>query len=329
MINIPNFDGHIVEDHSQDWQRLDSTKLNCYAACPRQYFFSYVLGWRPEEKYNDLAFGRAWHLGLEHLYRNALDIDAIVIREAFDLFLEDYRKSWPSSTDSWFKSKNPERALLAYWAYLSTYPDDAYYFSILDTEVTGIIPLDEDSGREIIVKMDLIAKDTRTDNIVVLEHKTGGRYSDLWDLSWNMAIQPGAYLHALNYYYYDVNKYRGSQVIINGTFFGSKAPDFRRKVCRKSNQMMGLWLSNVHSLIDRIELDFAGLANSSLSDSYLEFFLPNPTSCTNYRGCAFNDICSCVANPLTICNSIPDGLTYHWWNPLEDASKVITKEENA
>lgn len=310
-----------VPDHSEQWNRLDSTKLSCYSACPRRYFYSYVLGWKPDEHYNDLAFGKAWHAGLEHLYRNALNPSCLP--EVFDIFIEEYRKDFPESTDSLFKSKNPERALLAYVAYVNNYPEDAYDLTILDTEVTGVIPL-EHQGRNIIVKMDLVARDNRTDNIIVLEHKTGGRYSNLWELSWNVAIQPGAYLHALNYYYYDANKYSGSQVVINGTFFGSKAIDFHRKRCRKSNASMGAWLYTVNSLIDRIEKDFETLSTLYRDDLYLTAFPMNPEACTNYRGCAFNDLCTCAANPLSFCETPPDGFSYHWWNPLEEG-KVLVK----
>ena len=48
-------------------QTVDSTKINTFLDCPRQYFFTYVLGWRSDRPNNHLVFGQAWHEAMEHL----------------------------------------------------------------------------------------------------------------------------------------------------------------------------------------------------------------------------------------------------------------------
>lgn len=297
------------------WNVVDSTKLQSFCSCPRQFFYEYVLGWRPDVFSNHLIFGQAWHEALEHLYKTSFK----EVAPAFELFLEVYRKELPETTDSWVKGKSPHSAMLALVEYAQTYASDLYEFHVLDTEVSGLVSIDDASpspkGRELAVKLDLIAQ--KGDSIFALEHKTGSQCGESWKRQWSLSIQVGAYLHALMASYPDQDV-RNTSVLVNGTFFYLKERKFLRVPCMRSNEAMIDWLDTVNYLYSRIEDEFYVLSSQSDKDTTLRAFPKHPTACNNYAGCKYHNLCVCVQNPLRLVDDTPPtGFTQFWWNPLE------------
>ena len=312
MLNLPN--SLPVPMHPEAWQVLDSTKLQCFSACPRQFFYEYILGWRREYISNHLIFGQAWHEALEHIYKTGFDPKEL--GPAYEKFLTIYRRELPESTDSWFKGKTPDNALLALAEYVRQYPTDTYEIEVLDTEVGGQVVIGRD--REITVKLDLIGR--RNGQIMALEHKTGSACGETWANQWKLSIQIGAYLHALNSCY-DCEGYNPI-IYVNGTFFYVKSRKFMRVPMMRSGAAMLNWLETVHALMDAIEMEFAKLALASDSAEVLAAFPMHPTACTSYAGCQYHDLCTCVANPLTY-SEPPTGYTTYWWDPLSEVKKGI------
>ena len=298
-----------------EWQVLDSTKLQSFCACPRQFFYEYVLGWRREYTSNHLVFGQAWHEALEHIYKNKFTLSEL--GPAYEKFLELYRKTLPESTDSWFKGKTPDNALLALAEYAREYATDAYEIEVLDTEVGGMVPVGND--RYITVKLDLIGK--KDGKIMALEHKTGSQAGETWANQWKLSIQIGAYLHALQSCY-DCQGYDPT-VYVNGTFFYVKSRKFLRVPCIRRGEAMLNWLSTVNTLMDRVEDEFRVLSLASADDPILQAFPMHPTACTSYAGCQYHDLCTCIGNPLRL-DGPPMGFTYYWWDPLAEVKKEIS-----
>lgn len=300
------------------WQTLDSTKLQSYCACPRQFFYEYVLGWRREYVSNHLVFGQAWHEALEHIYKTGFNPKEVAT--AYEKFLACYRKEFPESTDSWFKGKTPDKALLGLVEYVKEWASDAYDIKVLDTEVGGKVGIGRD--REITVKLDLVG--VKNGAVMGLEHKTGSSAGETWDSQWKLSIQVGAYLHAL-YACYDCGD-NVPTIYVNGTFFYVKDRKFRRIPIQRSGLAMQNWLVTVHNLFDAIEEDFAKLAKCSCGDPVMDAFHMHPTACTSYAGCQFHDLCTCVPNPLQRADEPMTGYTQYWWDPLSNIKKGI---ENA
>lgn len=313
MLNIPN--SLPVPLHREHWETLDSTKLQCYCACPRQFFYEYVLGWRREYTSNHLIFGRAWHEALEHIYKTKFAPEEISV--AYEKFLADYRAELPEATDSWFKGKTPDNALLALVEYTKEWARDAYEINVLATEVGGKVSIGR--GREIAVKIDLVGY--RDNKIMALEHKTGSQAGETWANQWKLSIQIGAYLHALMACY-PCEEYNPT-IFVNGTFFYAKSRKFLRVAMQRSGEAMLNWLTTVHHLFDAIEGDFAKLTNCSDSDAVLEAFPMHPTACTSYAGCQYHDLCTCIANPLCYVGEPITGYTEYWWDPLAEVKKNL------
>ena len=87
------------------WEVTDSTKLQEYIACPRSYFYKYVLGWKPEEPSIHLIFGTSWHIAMEHLL--IYGYDPRTVEEASYLLTQEYRKSFSDLMDDVYYPKTP------------------------------------------------------------------------------------------------------------------------------------------------------------------------------------------------------------------------------
>ena len=310
-----------VPDKREFWATLDSTKLQTYDRCARKYFYEYVLGWRPDKVSNHLVFGQAWHEALEFLYKEGLS--PVLVPDAFERFLDVYRKELPPETDEWFKGKQPHLVPSALFDYCKLYYKDEQRWNVLATEVGGKIPIAND--REIVVKMDLLVEDKTISRICALEHKTGSQAGQTWENQWATSLQIGAYLHGLAAIYCE--KAKDAQIIVNGTFFYTKKQAFLRVPCRRSGWEMLDWLDSVNHLWDRIEDDFQLLSYCSDSATTLEAFHKSPTACTDFSRCDYFDLCTSIANPLQYVNRRLSGFKEFWWNPLAEVKEELTKGE--
>ena len=301
-----------------DMQKLDSTKINTFLDCPRQYFFNYVLGWVSDRPNNHLVFGSAWHEAMEHLLLN--DYSELSIVQAYDKFETYYREHFPEDTDELFKPKTPTNALKALMAYCDHYRNDHQEFKTLHTEIAGSIAIDQD--RAIIFRMDSICESKRDGHLFSLEHKTkGSAFNRQWNDQWALAFQVGTYSHVLNCLAVD-RPVKG--VTINGVAFAAKGAAFQRVPVYRSPAHMQNWLFHARHYCDRLEDEYEHLivACSSLDDAVLTAFPQNPQSCTKYFGCAFYDFCCAWTNPLQHCERPPLGFKMEHWDPLAQPAKL-------
>lgn len=309
------------------WNTLDSTKLQSFSQCPRQYFLEYVLGWRSSSPSNHLIFGQAWHSALEYLYSHK-DFSTQAEAEAFKRFLQVYRAEFSEDTDSWFGGKTPEAALSALVEYCSQNASDLYDYTTLATEVYDHYDLHGDGSQTIVVKLDAVLQDNKTGQICIMEHKTGSSSGQYWALQWHLSLQVGAYIAACNRAY----NQEETPCIVDGTFFLKTKRNFQREIVTRSQESMLNWYNTVTSLISRIQANFELLANYDRPTHTIQKSFPqNPCACSNYAGCQFHDICTCSPNPLALWENShrqpPMGFKEYWWNPLATAETSKEGEE--
>lgn len=299
-----------VEAHPS-WAIVDSTKLQCFMACPRKFFLEYALGWRPQTPSNHLIFGQAWHEALEHMLNHGFSNNVIV--EAFDKFMLTYREVFPEGTDGLFAGKTPENALKGLIQYAQQYSTDMYEYEVLMTEVGGQVYIRED--RPLTFKMDAVVRRLRDDARLVMEHKTGSRFTSLWEMQWALSIQCGTYTFALDCMNQEPTGLYG--LIVNGAFFQPKKIEFHRVPVMKQLKMRNVWMNAANAWYEALENEFAILATCKSDDAVLLAFPQNPTACTDYGGCTFHDFCTCWPNPLEYAAEAPIGFRVEHWNPLE------------
>lgn len=306
----------MIEKHDT-WEILDSTKIKSYLECPRQYFFEYILGWRPVEPNIHLEFGKAWHLAMEHLLTHGYEEESVI--EAFTLFHNHYREHFGPSMDEVYAPKNPETAFRALAAYANRYAVEDKGEKVLYTEIAGTVPIRPDKEHFNVVhfRMDSIIQ--KEDGLYrSREHKTGSNMSRQWADQWALDIQTGIYNHVL-YCLFPESDVWG--VEINGSFFKKKECTFMRVPARRTKRMMSAWFQIVCDTAMRIEEDIERLELGE-EDDVMVAFTPNPTNCTKYFGCRYHPYCIAWANPLQKVDYIPDDMCISFWDPRDEEMKA-------
>lgn len=302
------------------WQVVDSTKLNEYIACPRRYFFRYILGWSEIEPSIHLEFGIAWHLAMEHLLLH--DYSPQACKQAYILFLDHYRQFWSEAYDEGNAPKSPANVARGLFQYIEVYADDKQEFQVLETEIAGVVLLQE--GRSIHFRMDSICSGER--GYFSLEHKTG-KNSRTWIDQWRQSIQIGTYLHVLNCMYDDkdvqgvrINAFFPSnppRVKKDGELYaGARDNEFCRIPLHRSLKQMDDWFCTVDSYMKDLHDDTEKMLSTKASDSTMKAFRKCPVNCTQYFGCAFADLCGAWPNPLAEAYDIVQpGFREKHWDP--------------
>jgi len=296
---------------------IDSSKIVDYMRCPRYFFFRHILGWRTESPNNHLVFGTAWHLAMEHLLLHGYGDKAII--DAFNLFLEEYRKTFTSETDELFAPKTPDNAFLVLAKYAQHYDGELEDLDVLYTEIAGSVAVDE--THSLAFRMDSIIRNNVTGRVFSREHKTGSRLW-MWDEQWLLGIQPATYSHVL-YCLYPRDEV--DCVEMNGCFFikRKKDPyDFHRYEVRKRKDQMQVWMDTVRYYLWEIDREYEMLEDYDETQEVLPVFPMRPTNCIDYgRVCEYQDFCLAWSNPLRRMYEPPIGFVKEYWDPMEREAK--------
>lgn len=306
-----------------DLDVIDSSMIQSFMDCPRSYFYRYVLGWTSVDPKQDLVFGSSWHLALEHLLQTGNS--AASVSDAHALFLQEYRQSFPESSDEIYKSKNPNNALLALIEYSTKYADNNDN-QVLYTEVAGKVPITSD--QDIHFRIDAILRN-KAGKIFVLEHKTGSVYSPMWETQWPLKVQIGTYTHVLHCL---AKPEDIDGVVVNATFFGrtNSKIDFHRLPIKKTLADMQQWMYNTQFWLAWIRQELENLKQVKTTDVVMSAFPLNTESCSKYFGCPYHDLCTSWTNPLRQCEQYrPVQFKEEYWDPRDYEKKakyIVTKD---
>ncbi len=302
----------------ETWAVQDSTKVQSYMVCPRQYFFEYVLGWKIDRPNVHLVYGTAVHYAMEILMERGYDEQAR--QDALAVMEDYYAEHIPPDMWDHYAPKDPINARRGLELYAQHYREDD--FKVLHIEVAGSVAISETS--DIYFKTDTICQDHR--GYFSLEHKTSGRFSKTWADQWRLKFQSGTYNHVLYCLYPEEAVYG---VLING-LFPHKEPrlkkngepyanerdwEFHRVSVRRNRDSMQAWLIEANYWMGAIEQDFQRLADVAEEDKHMLAFLRNTESCTRYGLCPYYDHCTLWHNPLQHCTEPPIGFILEHWDP--------------
>ena len=309
------------------WEIIDSSKLDTWLDCQRQFFFTHLLGWRVDRPAHDVHFGNAWHKAREwQLIHGYLDIAG-----AYKAFLDYYRNTeedpdkdgFEPDTDEMYRPKDPTNVLNAITKFAEERQGDLTENELLFTEISGSVPIDE--KRVLYYRMDSILRNLETEMVFSWDHKSAKRFSRPWEEKFHLSIQNGTYTHCM-YCIFPIEEVMGVEFC--GTCFewlsrGSKLRgpgyhiNFRRVPAFKTPDQMNVWLWNVNKHYDEIERQLDWLSHCKEGDAVMMAFPMNTNSCTKYWGCAFHDYCISWPNPLQRCAEPPLGFKVEFWDPRE------------
>lgn len=302
----------------ETWEVIDSSKVQSYKDCPRQFFYEYVLGWRPEQPNNHLHYGTCIHKALEHLLLNGYSIDNIL--DAYDIFLTEYRKVFDEETDSIFEPKTPARTVQLLSEYCTQWANDfdesevVYLNEKPLVEISGVVSID--GYYQLYFKMDSILRRLKDRKIFSREHKTKqGDFNNQWRMEWPLSMQVGTYTHAL-YCLFNPDEVLGVQ--INGLALKKTKSflfNFERLPIWKSQKQMQTWQEHTVRWLKMIEYDFFLLSQAQESDDVLVAFPMNERACSKYFGCKYHDFCLAWPNPLQRAWEPPIGFHVKFWDP--------------
>lgn len=288
---------------------LDNTKISDFKRCPRYFLFRHVLGWKPDAPAQDLAFGIAFHVGLEHMYdqwrKRGRGFEGQDVVDAFQLALQAYRsEGFSEETDDSYR-KSPAKLLDALLGYAERYSTED--FEVLYTEVSGYIPLDEAHRFLIHFRQDTVCKDPQR-GLFILEHKTTSWRWDLWEASFAHSTQLGTAQHVLHCLAVDSPVYG---VFVNGVNFSGKEPDFNRAFFRRTPREMEDWRQTTIRWMHAIQQETSLLNGEA---EVLSAFPRNDKGCLAYnRKCPYFDCCPILTNPLR--SGCPVGFEIEFWDP--------------
>ncbi len=302
----------------ETWKVQDSTKIQCYMGCARQYFFEYVLGWKWDRANVHLVYGTAVHYAMEILMESGYGEEA---RKAAGDVLESYYAEHiePTLWDA-YAPKDPVNARRGLDLYAQQYQTDN--MKVLHIEVAGSVAISETAV--IYFKTDSLCKDER--GYFSLEHKTSGRFSSTWADQWRLKFQGGTYNHVLYCLYQEEDVYG---VVINGIFphkeprlkkngepyANQKDWEFHRVPVRRNRPSMQAWLIEANYYYEAIQRDFQRLADITPGEEHMLAFPRNTESCTRYGLCPYFDHCTIWHNPLRHCQEPPPGFIVEHWDP--------------
>lgn len=310
------------------WEIRDSSKLDTWITCHRQYFYEHILGWRLDLPAHDLYFGNAWHRAREHQLLHGYDD----FQGAYQAFLDYYRREFPADTDSIYTPKTPTGVLNALMKFAQERHYDLVENEVVEidgvkmTEISGTVPVDE--KRVLYYRLDTIMRQKSDDRIFSWDHKsTNGKYINgrQWAEQFHLSLQNGTYTHCL-YCLFPVEQVLGVEFCGTGFEFllrGSKDrpagyhATLRRVPAYKTPEQMNVWLWNVIDILDDIEREMDRLSHCREDETVMMAFQLNPKSCTDYRGCPYHDFCLSWSNPLQHCYEPPIGFREEFWNPSE------------
>lgn len=316
-----------------EWDIIDSSKLDDFIRCKRYYFFSHILGWRPEMPNIHLIFGQAYHIGREHQLINGYD----EFDKAYYKFLDEYNKYIHPDDYAIYEPKTPTAALMAYIKFNEERSSDLLDNEVVTidgekmTEIGGKVNIG--NNRFLHYRMDSIMRRKEDGKIFSWDHKTTSENyitKRMWAEQFHLGIQNGTYTHCL-YCLFPIEQVLGVEFCGAGFKHlkrGSSAREaghhvtLQRVPAFKTPEQMNSWLWTVNDLCAQLELEMDKLSHCDDSDPTLMAFGMSPKSCTSFSGCPFHDYCLAWQNPLRQCEEPPLGFKEEFWNPAEQETKV-------
>lgn len=304
------------------WDILDASKIQTFMRCERKFFFSYIMGWKPQGKSIHLIHGEAWHRAIEQILLHGYTKEGRWL--GYEAYMNYYNQFYTKFQWEANQPKDPGTTNVALQSYINEYKNKDKDLEVIATEVAGSIKITEE--KSLHFRLDSIIRNQHG-KIISLEHKTGTRNTKQWKDSWLMKTQIALYTHVL-YTLYSPQEVYG--IVVNGTFFyKSQAPANIRIPIKKDKNSMRVWLNHTLHRMNMIQWETDRLLSDDKPDNDIMFSFPtNTEACTDYGGCPFIDLCMTCPNPLKYVDKgqPPLGFEVEWWNPAdreEDATTIF------
>lgn len=272
---------------------LDASQIEIFEACPRKWYYSYVLNLVPHVPYSPFDIGSYYHECLRHYYtslRTYRNSSAILFQSIINFAKDDNLFTKYNINGMENRLFHIKRLI----SYLNKYEDEDYTMDIIAIEQGFSYLLYEDNNRRYILegKIDLVYNDPIT-KLTVMDHKTQARKSDRWEFNHQVCN----YLNftKANYFVYN---YIGLQDSL-------PKDGLRREIYKPAEGMLDQWLTEVKLTFDQM---YDYLINGTKPDEYDMPRRRSACDSSKYGLCQYHKLCS-----------VPDGS--QWVEVVKSAYK--------
>lgn len=322
----------ITHAPTRESYNFDNTRLSAYKKCPRFYLIRHVLGWRKEGNAPALAFGGAWHEGMDVVWRHAREHSPEQLAEmAFQAFCikfesEGFNIQLSIEDENLMQPRTPGNAHEMYFNYINARWSMLQEAVLIAAEQPFAVPMPELEDTWYIGRLDKVISynDTRP---VILEHKTTSYYSKATNFrsdyvdSWFASSQVKGYEFAGHLMYEDISAVWVDAALVHKTVHDA----FKFIPVAHSQPLLFEWADDTREWAIRVKAETESV---HMFKKLLPGVFPrNEDSCFGKYGvCPFLDICRTVSDPTTL-EEPPEGYIREVWEPFDVLELDKLKDE--
>lgn len=284
---------------------VDSTSLSAASKCLKYYKLSIVDGWRKKNESVHLRFGGEFASALE-FYHKAKTADKLSHDEALDLTIEKTLiaiANWSSD----HPKKNEVSLLRTIIWYLDHYENDPAEVLILEDGTPAVelsfkveLPWEAAPGIPYLLCGHLDKVVTYCGDTFVADQKTtSGNLGAFYFAEFNPHTQMSCYTYSSKI----ILGTNVSGVMIDAVKILTHTSEFARGFTMRTEAQLVEWVEDTRKWTEIIKFS-----------AERDYWPMNPSSCNNYGGCAFREICS--QDPTVRQNYLETSFEKKPWNPL-------------
>lgn len=305
--------------------QVDFSHFIHYIACPRFWFYRYVLALQPQDWLPsvDLVCGSSWHAGMEAGYLAMKENPYIDPQQLVDISLEAAEAKWHEASqgqlqldEGWPKSfEAVARNLHQYWWHYATVHADQ---EILAVEHPFSIPVLPELPL-LYGTIDLISRDVYRERMIVTEHKTAKSLAQKWQSLWENSFQLEAYPVAVRMHYHEL-----PEVCVSGSLFNKTcgAKFLRLWYNYPEDRLVRFWYELIYRM-QQLHQDTRRLIEEVRSGNNVQAAFPRQQSaCHQFRTCQFYTLCTHDINPRKWASNPPAGWTYNYEKSIYNRKEV-------
>ena len=309
----------------------DNSMLSAYKECPRRYFLRHELGWRSEGTALPLAFGLAWHSGMDVVWEYARSTEhKELARAALAKFLDTWEEQGlPADLDvelqDRYAPRTPSTANEMFEHYIEARWPVLREMQLIASEQPFAVPL-PGSSVWYVGRLDKVIG--YNGQKLVIEHKSttaykkdGGFTTDYVE-GWFSDSQVKGYQFGGSLFFDGLDAVWVDAALVHRAVHDA----FRFIPVAHGKVLLEEWLNDTLEWVRRVELDTKNYKLTGRLEAGA--FPKNESSCfAKFGRCQFLDICRTVADP-TVFSEPPPGYTEDRWAPFEllNLQKLIEKE---
>lgn len=278
--------------------RVSASMLRTWGECKRKYYMSYRLGWKTPPK-PALVFGDAWSYAMDVIWIGASlgDSADYAKAKALEGFCSIWERDSVGFVDEW-RSANIAREMIE--NYVTQRWDWLHTIDILEVEQPFKVVIGERKEGVFEGCMDKVYRDVNGD-IWICDHKTTSLYSR----------DEGGSIQSRYWRGYDVNHQVDGYLWRAKKAFGDYVRGFVLDVAlvhKQRHDIFEFWAVNrTQEQIDAWEDEAVWhLVDMNMTES-MEKWTRNPSSCSNYGGCEYLDVCK-FAPTIESLKTPPEGI---------------------